>query len=102
MNRLVKIPALLLCGAAFALGFSSCSDDNNGNGSSKEKKEQMNEVLSQYVNNTVYTTYSKLADETGNLYDKLKSAKNKMVSNPESLKQEDIDDICETFIKARA
>ena len=102
MNKLIKIPALLLCGAAFALGFSSCSDDNNGNGSSNEKKEQMNEILSQYVNNTVYTTYSKLADETGNLYDKLKSAKNKMVSNPESLKQEDIDDICETFIKARA
>ena len=25
-----------------------------------------------------------------------------MISNPESLKQEDIDDICETFIKARA
>ena len=82
MNKLIKIPALLLCGAAFALGFSSCSDDNNGNGSSNEKKGQMNEILSQYVNNTVYATYSKLADETGNLYDKLKSAKNKMVSNP--------------------
>ena len=52
MNKLIKIPALLLCGAAFALGFSSCSDDNNGNGSSNEKKEQMNEILSQYVNNT--------------------------------------------------
>ena len=62
MNKLIKIPALLLCGAAFALGFSSCSDDNNGNGSSNEKKEQMNEILSQYVNNTVYATYSKLAD----------------------------------------
>ncbi len=102
MNNLKKIPALLLCCAAFAFGFSSCSDDNGSNGGSSEKKELMSQVLTQYVNNTVYTTYAKLADETNNLYGKLRAAKNKMVADPSTLKQEDIDEICETFIKARA
>lgn len=102
MNILKKFPALLLCGAAFAFGFSSCSDDSGSNESSNEKNELMRQVLTQYVNNTVYTTYAKLADETSNLYDKLKAAKNKMISDPNSLKQSDIDEICETFIKARA
>ncbi len=101
MNKLAKLPALLLCGAAMVFGFSSCSDDKGGNESS-EKQQQMSEVLNQYINGTVYTTYAKLAEETGNLYDQLKAAKNKMVANPSSLSQAEINEICETFKKARA
>lgn len=102
MNKLAKLSTLILCGAAMALGFSSCSDDNKGGNVSNEKQAQMSNILNQYINGTVYTTYAKLAEETGNLYDKLKTAKNKMVADPSSLSQSDIDEICETFKKARA
>ncbi len=101
MNKLAKLPVLLLCGAAMVFGFSSCSDDNGGSESS-EKQQQMSSVLEQYINGTIYTTYAKLAEETGNLYDQLKAAKNKMVANPNSLSQAEINEICETFKKARA
>ncbi len=101
MNKFAKIPAMLVCGAAMSLALSSCSSDDNNNGSGTEKNNEMEQVLTQYVNNTVYTTYKLLAQETGNLYDQLHAVKTKLVSDPSSLKQEDIDEICETFIKAR-
>ena len=102
MKHLVKLSGtLLLCGALVA-GFSSCSDDNGDNNGSSEKNEQMQSILKQYVEGTVYSTYSKLADATGTLYEELKAAKNKMVNDPPSLTQADLDQICETFKTARA
>ncbi len=94
----VALSALITC------GFSACSSDSNNDTttSTSDKTVEMQSIATQYVNNTVNLTYKQLAEQTGSLYDKLAAVTTKFKTNPNSVAQSEIDDICTTFIEARA
>ncbi len=94
----VALSALITC------GFSACSSDSNNDTttSTSDKTVEMQSIATQYVNNTVNLTYKQLAEQTGSLYDKLAAVTTKFKTNPNSVTQSEIDDICTTFIEARA
>ena len=97
MKKYLTMFACLLTGV---ITFSSCSDDDD----EKEKKDSAQvtaiaNLSKQYVENVVYPTYTNLANATGELYDKLEAAK--AAYRKGTLKQEDIDNICNVFLKAR-
>lgn len=99
-----KKAAFIAFGTVAAFSLTSCDDDDNGGGSTSltAKEREMRTVAQVYVNKTVLSTYKLLAEATGDLYNKLLAAKNKFVNDPNSLTQAELDDICETFIDARA
>lgn len=99
-----KKAAFIAFGTVAAFSLTSCDDDDNGGGSTSltAKEREMRTVAQVYVNKTVLPTYKLLAEATGDLYNKLLAAKNKFVNDPNSLTQAELDDICETFIDARA
>ena len=88
--------------SAFAVGLTSCSDDddNNNEGNLTEKEKAMQAITGQYVNNVVFPIYESLASQTSELYDLLVDAKSKYRAG--TLTQGDIDHVCETFIAARS
>ena len=97
MKKYLTMFACLLTGV---ITFSSCSDDDD----EKEKKDSAQvtaiaNLSKQYVENVVYPTYTNLANATGELYDKLEAAK--AAYRQGTLKQEDIDNVCNMFLKAR-
>ncbi len=94
----VALSALITC------GFSACSSDSNNDTttSTSDKTVEMQSIATQYVNNTVNLTYKQLAEQTGSLYDKLAAVTTKFKDDPNSVTQSEIDDICTTFIEARA
>lgn len=50
-----------------------------------------------YVNDVVYSTYGSLAAETNSLYEQLYAVKEKFKTDPNSVTQTEIDNICATF-----
>lgn len=94
----VALCALMTC------GFTACSSDNDDNKKTEisENATEMQNIATQYVNNTVNLTYKELAEQTGSLYDKLAAVTAKFKADPNSVQQGEIDDICSTFIEARA
>ena len=79
MNKTTKTLALIAVSALFALGFNSCGKDQVIEEKNKETKEA---IVKQYLNQTVYPTYGKLAEEAQNLVDNLNALKeNKTQSN---------------------
>lgn len=94
----VALCALMTC------GFTACSSDDDDNTKTEisENATEMQNIATQYVNNTVNLTYKELAEQTGSLYDKLAAVTAKFKADPNSVQQGEIDDICNTFIEARA
>ncbi len=84
---------------AMTMGFTSCSDDNDGGGDDP-KADQLEAVVSQYTKNVVYPTYTNLAKSSQNLYDQLVAMKAKFDAG--SLTDQDVKDVCATFLDARA
>lgn len=84
---------------AMTMGFTSCSDDNDG-GSDDPKADQLEKVVSQYTNHVVYPTYTNLANSSQDLYDQLVALKAKFDAG--SLTDQDVKDVCATFLEARA
>jgi len=82
---------------------SSCSsddDDDNKSGSTSAEVQAIEQLTQQYVSNVVYPTYTSLANETEKLYQQFDAAKSAFRAG--RLTQADIDQICATFLKARA
>jgi len=95
----VALSALMTC------GFTACSDsddDNKTEVTPTDNAKAMEEIADQYVNNTVNLTYKELAEQTGKLYDKLAAVTEKFKTDPNSVTQAEIDDICTTFKEARS
>lgn len=75
MKRFLRLPVYLACVAFATVGFS-CSDDNDDNTGVDEidaKTEALKPVVENYVNNVVIATYTKLADATIDLQDKIEA-----------------------------
>ena len=85
--------------------FSSCSDDDvtdSPNNTLSEKETLLKSASTDYVNDVIYPTYGNLATQTGLLYEQLNAVKEKFKADPSSVSQNDIDQICSTFLEARS
>ena len=99
MRKYLLMAACVMTGA---LTFTSCSDDDDDKDEKKASAEveAIEKLSKQYVENVVYPTYTNLANQTEKLYEQLDKAKGAYRKG--SLTQKDIDDICQTFLSARA
>ena len=79
MKRTIKTKLLIALLGLLAMSFNSCGKDQVIEEKNKETKEA---IVKQYLNQTVYPTYGKLAEESQNLVDNLNALKeNKTQSN---------------------
>lgn len=108
MKKYLKFPLYLMMGAVMTMGLASCSDDDDdpnpdpGTGTLTEKEDFLKEAATTYVNDVVYSIYGNLATKTGDLYEQLNALKEKFKTDPNSVTQADIDEVCATFIDARS
>lgn len=72
MKRFLKLPVYLVCIAFATVGFS-CSDDDDAGDEIDAKSEALKPVVENYVNNVVIATYTKLADATIELQEKIEA-----------------------------
>jgi len=104
MKKILKFVMLLTAASTMGMGFASCGDDDDNStidpNALSETETAMKNITKQYVENVVYTTYTHLANATDELYDLLEGAKDKYRNN--TLKQNDIDQVCAKFLEARA
>lgn len=105
MKKYFKLPVLLVMGILMTVTFSSCSDDDvtdSPNNTLSEKETLLKSASIDYVNDVIYPTYGNLATQTGLLYEQLNAVKEKFKADPSSVSQNDIDQICSTFLEARS
>lgn len=72
------------------------------NNTLSEKETLLKSASTDYVNDVIYPTYGNLATQTGLLYEQLNAVKEKFKADPSSVSQNDIDQICSTFLEARS
>lgn len=102
MNKLIK-GACLLMGVA-TLGLASCSDDDATTVDPSNNPE-IKGIAEQYLNGTVYPTYTILANGTDTLYNKLSALRERMWDDDASNDQvsdAELKEISEIFLRARA
>lgn len=105
MKKYFKLPVLLVMGILMTVTFSSCSDDDvtdSPNNTLSEKETLLKSASTDYVNDVIYPTYGNLATQTGLLYEQLNAVKEKFKADPSSVSQNDIDQICSTFLETRS
>lgn len=80
------------------MGFTACSDDNNGNGG-EGNDEALQEISTAYINDVVYPTYTALANNAQTLADACAT----LYANAKAgtMTQANIDAACEAFKDAR-
>ena len=105
MNNVLKKTGMMMAMAAIISLGASCSDDNNENQSGDNalsvNEQKMEAIANQYVTNTIYQTYGAIADATNQLYENLAAVTEKFKTDPQSVSQSDIDNICQIFLEAR-
>lgn len=95
--------AMMFVAGIVTMSMFSCSsddDDNNGANVSKEQNEAIEVLAKSYLNDVVYPTYTNLANESDNLYNKISALKAKLKSGT-AVSQSEIDDICASYKNAR-
>ncbi|MBQ8957224.1 MAG: peptidase M75 [Bacteroidales bacterium] len=93
MKKLMKSAALIAATTLFTVSFSACNK-NPQNGGEEAKKETKDAIIKQYLDHTLYPTYTNLAAKTDNLVDDLESLKANMT-------QDNLDKTCASFLDAR-
>ena len=91
MKRSIKTKLLIALLGLIALSFNSCGKDDVIEEKNKETKEA---IVKQYLNQTVYPTYGKLATEAQTLVDNLEALK-------ENKTQSNLDQATVSFLEAR-
>ena len=93
MKKLFKTAAIIAASILLTVNFSSCNKDPQDN-TEEANKATKEAIVKQYLNHTVYPTYTNLANEA-----------EKLVGNLEALKvsqtQANVNAATETFIEAR-
>lgn len=97
--QIKNVWAMLLL-ATTTLSFTACSSDNNDTNSAAQQDNEIEAITTQYVNDVVYDTYSKLATQSERLYSQINALKQKL-NNGTSVQQSEIDAICDTYKAAR-
>ncbi len=94
---------LFAAACMMTMGTVSCSsdDDNNDNVDvTKEQNEAIEALTKQYLSDVVYPTYTSLANESENLFNKISALKNKLKAGT-AVNQSEIDAICTSYKNAR-
>lgn len=100
--KLSKLSVMLLLGAAVTTGFTSCSNNDDNGGDSTDVvmgQSEVQNVVSTYVNDVVYYTYTTLANYSEDLYEQ--AVKVKANYEAGKLTDADIEKACEDFENAR-
>lgn len=92
MKKLFKSAALIAISALFAASFTSC--EKPGDTTEEANKETKDAILKQYLEHTVYPTYTQLATQTEKLVESLETLK-------ASPTQNHLNAATETFLEAR-
>lgn len=103
MNKLFKGAALLMGVAALSL--TSCSDDDNVTTVDPSNNPEIKGITEQYLNGTVYPTYTILANGTDTLYNKLSALRERMWDEDatnDQVSDAELKEISEIFLRARA
>lgn len=100
MKKLTKFAMMFLCGA-FALGFTSCSDDddNNDNDRVAIPAATLQTAFDNYVNNIIYQNYEELQSAAEELHTACNALYNEKVAG--TVSQATIDNACAKFKIAR-
>lgn len=100
MKKLTKFAMAFLCGA-FALGFTSCSDDDDKlpEGAVEIPASELSSAISGYISTIVNPTYTDLHNAAVELHTACVSLNAKRQAG--NVSQADIDAACEAFKKAR-
>ena len=99
MKKFFKYALLFAAAFTLSMGFTSCGDDDDDNGGGSGN-DQWSTIVSNYLNNVVYPTYSNLANATETLYNQISALKSNLKSGKKA-SQSDIDAICSQYKQAR-
>lgn len=102
MKKIFKFAMLFAATCMMTMGMVACSsdDDDNPVDLSKEQNDAIEALTKQYLNDVVYPTYTNLANESENLFNKISALKSKLKSGA-TVSQADIDAICSSYKNAR-
>ena len=102
MKKIFKFAMLFAATCMMTMGMVACSsdDDDNPVDLSKEQNDAIEALTKQYLTDVVYPTYTNLANESENLFNKISALKSKLKSGA-TVSQGDIDAICSSYKNAR-
>ena len=102
MNKILKLAMLFVAAGIMTTSMVSCSSDENDTpvNVTKEQNEAIEALVKQYLNDVVYPTYTNLANESENLYNKISALKVKLKAGT-TVSQSEIDAICTSYKTAR-
>ena len=102
MKKIFKFAMLFAATCMMTMGMVACSsdDDDNPVDLSKEQNDAIEALTKQYLTDVVYPTYTNLANESENLFNKISALKSKLKTGS-TVSQEDIDAICSSYKNAR-
>ena len=83
-----------------SFSFSSCSESDPNSPTNETTEVNLEKVTQQYVNDVVFVTYSKLADQSEQLFNKLEALRAKLNAG-QTVNQSEIDALCDNYKEAR-
>lgn len=83
-----------------SFSFSSCSESDPNSPTNETTEVNLEKVTQQYVNDVVFVTYSKLADQSEQLFNKLEASRAKLNAG-QTVNQSEIDALCDNYKEAR-
>ncbi|WP_455586637.1 imelysin family protein [Bacteroides sp.] len=99
MKKFFKFPFYMALVATLTVNLSSCSNDDPVPGTGIDNTEELEGILSQYVDNTVIVTYSRLADATIELEETCNTLYQHKVAGIAT--QTDVQNVCDAWINSR-
>ena len=101
MKKIFNFALLFAAACTVSVNLTSCSsDDDKPMISITEQNDAIKALSTDYLNDVVYPTYSNLANETENLYQKISALKKKLKAG-EAVSDADIAAICDSYKTAR-
>ena len=79
-----------------SFSFSSCSESDPNSPTNETTEVNLEKVTQQYVNDVVFVTYSKLADQSEQLFNKLEALRVKLNAG-QTVNQSEIDALCDNY-----
>ena len=83
-----------------SFSFSSCSESDPNSPTNETTEVNLEKVTQQYVNDVVFVTYSKLADQSEQSFNKLEALRAKLNAG-QTVNQSEIDALCDNYKEAR-
>ena len=100
MKKIFKYALLLAIAGTMSFSFSSCSESDPNSPTNETTEVNLEKVTQQYVNDVVFVTYSKLADQSEQLFNKLEALRAKLNAG-QAVNQSEIDALCDNYKEAR-